>query len=82
MSSLPPIADIDRWFRNVRFGSKADMCSAKRHVRFTPESGQGNLDLRMQRTLKMTREVDNRRPQSARFVAGLVTVITTPQRAH
>ena len=23
---------------NVRFGSKADMCSAKRHVRFTPES--------------------------------------------
>jgi hypothetical protein len=25
--------------RNVRFGSKADMCSAKRHVRFTPDSG-------------------------------------------
>ena len=24
---------------NVRFGSKADMCSAKRHVRFTPKSG-------------------------------------------
>ena len=23
----------------VRFGSKADMCSAKSHVRFTPESG-------------------------------------------
>jgi len=23
----------------VRFGSKADMCSAKRHVRFTPKSG-------------------------------------------
>jgi hypothetical protein len=23
---------------HVRFGSKADMCSAKRHVRFTPES--------------------------------------------
>ena len=22
----------------VRFGSKADMCSAKRHVRFTPKS--------------------------------------------
>ena len=22
--------------RNVRFGSKADMCSAKRHVRFVP----------------------------------------------
>ena len=25
--------------RHVRFGSKADMCSAKSHVRFTPESG-------------------------------------------
>jgi hypothetical protein len=24
---------------NVRFGSKADMCSAKGDVRFTPESG-------------------------------------------
>src|SRR5262249_13683187 len=23
---------------NVRFGSKADMCAAKRNVRFTPES--------------------------------------------
>src|SRR5262249_50470186 len=23
---------------DVRFGSKADMCSAKRHVRFAPES--------------------------------------------
>src|SRR5262245_43693656 len=23
----------------VHFGSKADMCGAKRHVRFTPESG-------------------------------------------
>jgi hypothetical protein len=22
--------------RHVRFGSKADICSAKRHVRFTP----------------------------------------------
>ena len=25
--------------RNVRFGSEADICSAKRHVRFTPKSG-------------------------------------------
>ena len=25
---------------SVRFGSKADICSAKRHVRSTPESGQ------------------------------------------
>ena len=24
---------------NVRFGSKADICAAKWHVRFTPESG-------------------------------------------
>jgi hypothetical protein len=24
---------------DVRFGSKADMCGAKGHVRFTPESG-------------------------------------------
>src|SRR5262249_26574438 len=28
---------------NVRFGSKADICSAQRHVRFTPES---DIDLR------------------------------------
>jgi hypothetical protein len=26
---------------NVRFGSKTDICSAKRHVRFTPKSGHG-----------------------------------------
>jgi hypothetical protein len=26
---------------NVRFGSKADICSAKGHVRFTPESDIG-----------------------------------------
>jgi hypothetical protein len=25
--------------RDVRFGSKADICGAPRHVRFTPESG-------------------------------------------
>jgi hypothetical protein len=25
--------------RDVRFGSKADICAAKGHVRFTPESG-------------------------------------------
>src|SRR5262249_20571057 len=29
---------------NVRFGSKADICSAQRHVRFTPESGHYNAD--------------------------------------
>jgi hypothetical protein len=27
----------NRKFPNVRFGSKADMCSAKGHVRSTPE---------------------------------------------
>jgi hypothetical protein len=26
-------------FRNVRFGSKADICGATNHVRFTPKSG-------------------------------------------
>jgi hypothetical protein len=30
---------------DVRFGSKADMCSAKRHVRFTPDSGHSGDDL-------------------------------------
>jgi hypothetical protein len=25
---------------NVRFGSEADMCAAKGHVRFTPNSGR------------------------------------------
>src|SRR5262249_43414493 len=29
---------ISQCNRNVRFGSKADMCSAHAHVRFTPES--------------------------------------------
>ena len=33
---------------DVRFGSKADMCSAKGHVRFTPESdvNRGNRNVR------------------------------------
>jgi len=26
------------WLRHVRFGSEADICSAKGHVRFTPNS--------------------------------------------
>jgi hypothetical protein len=30
---------------NVRFGSKADICSAKGHVRFTPESGHSSVVL-------------------------------------
>jgi hypothetical protein len=28
---------------NVRFGSKADMCAAKRHVRFTPNSDRESV---------------------------------------
>ena len=27
---------------DVRFGSKADICSAKRHVRFAPNSGHSS----------------------------------------
>jgi hypothetical protein len=31
------------WLRaHVRFGSEADMCGAKRHVRFTPESDRNS----------------------------------------
>ena len=32
---------------NVRFGSKVDMCSARAHVRFTPERGHVALQLAM-----------------------------------
>src|SRR5262245_12972708 len=42
MSALPPKADMCAATRDVRFGSKADICSAKSHeshVRFTPGSG-------------------------------------------
>jgi hypothetical protein len=38
MGSL--IKELLRLPLDVRFGSKADMCSAKRHVRFAAESGQ------------------------------------------
>ena len=33
-----------RQLLSVRFGSKADICSAKGHVRFTPESGHVQSD--------------------------------------
>jgi len=36
---------------DVRFGSKADICSAKRHVRFTPKS-----DRKSDITTKITRK--------------------------
>ena len=39
MSALPQKADMCGTARDVCFGSKADMCSAKRHVRSYPESG-------------------------------------------
>jgi hypothetical protein len=37
-----------RWPKepNFRFGSKADICSAKAHVRFTPKSGHSDLVVR------------------------------------
>jgi hypothetical protein len=38
MSALPPKADIRQCKSNVRFGSKADICAATSHVRFTPNS--------------------------------------------
>ena len=38
MHRVPP-GDAYAASPNVRFGSKADMCSAKGHVRFTPKSG-------------------------------------------
>src|SRR5262249_17968915 len=38
-TSIVPIRTCDLEGVDVRFGSKADICSAKRHVRFTPESG-------------------------------------------
>ena len=37
-SSIPKGAGHET--ANVRFGSKADICSAKRHVRFAPNSGR------------------------------------------
>ena len=36
---------------NVRFGSKADMCSAKGDVRFTPKSGHAPAQARTQESL-------------------------------
>ena len=35
----PRKADLNQAEINVSFGSKADICSVKGHVRFTPESG-------------------------------------------
>jgi len=32
---------------NVRFGSKADMCAAKRHIRFTPNSDRESRHAQM-----------------------------------
>ena len=35
----PPEETTAKTVIHVRFGSKADVCAAKGHVRFTPESG-------------------------------------------
>jgi hypothetical protein len=45
------VSDADA---NVRFASKADMCSAKGHVRFTPESGHLQHDTWARHTNKIT----------------------------
>src|SRR6516164_10785607 len=45
---------------HVRFGSKADICSAKRHVRFTPKSGHWMLSFEVKRQSKL--ELDMRLP--------------------
>jgi hypothetical protein len=44
MLNLRQILAFAPW-RDVRFGSKADICSAKSHVRFTPESGHVQCNL-------------------------------------
>ena len=36
---IGPTTALELDVQDVRFGSKADICSAKRHVRFTPKSG-------------------------------------------
>ena len=36
------LGQVERRRRYVRFGSKADMCAAKRHVCFTPNSDRGS----------------------------------------
>jgi len=33
------VIEVPENMHHVRFGSLADICAAKRHVRFTPESG-------------------------------------------
>src|SRR5262245_9061622 len=38
-AAIVPYITLEPRRSNVRFGSKADICSAKRHVRFIPESG-------------------------------------------
>src|SRR5215510_2844852 len=45
MSACPLKADMGGAKRNVRFGPKADICSAIGHVRFTRESGYSSVPL-------------------------------------
>src|SRR5262245_1802709 len=44
-SSSPSTTTYHNGVLNFRFGSKADMCSAKCHVRFTPNSDRKSRDL-------------------------------------
>ena len=50
-------------FVDVRFGSKADICAAKRHVRFTPESNRNSrhrgFPMRGQSTRALPPQVSN-----------------------
>ena len=45
---------------HVRFGSKADICSAKRHVRFTPESGHRGSPEQAQKPVPYANSVSQR----------------------
>ena len=58
--SLTSFRDLDAAAANVHFGSKADMCSAKGHVRSTPKSGHRRCN-----ALQNKRGHQLRRPQHA-----------------
>ena len=45
MSALPPMSDISRTSREVRFGSKGDIAAVLIYVRFIPESRHSSAQL-------------------------------------
>jgi len=59
MSALPPKADMCGATRDVRFGSLADICSAKGHVRFTP-----NSDRESGHALMAPQQLERQRPSA------------------